>query len=108
MEDRVDPELDGTLIDRRCKRVVREGRGTDGFRGVDGLADVGDHHRRVRRGLDVDQPGVAPDRIFPSPRLPRVDETRLPTETRHETCENLYRRCIAASSRNTLTAGDHP
>src|SRR5437879_11989727 len=91
MEDRIDPELDGTLIDRRCKRVVREGRGTDGFRGVDGLADVGDHHRRVRRGLDVDQPGVAPDRLFASHSLPRVDENSPTTRPGDETWQNVSR-----------------
>ena len=100
----VDPELDRPLVHRRSEGVVGEGGGAHGLGRRHGLGEVRDHHRRIRRGLNVDQTGVGTDRLFPRPASARIHEGRFDPEAREQSREDLRRSGIEARAGDDVIA----
>src|SRR5439155_932418 len=98
----VDPELDRPLVDRGGEGVVGERRGAHGLGRRHGLREVRDHHRRIRRGLNIDQTGVGTDRLFPRAASPRIYERRFDPEPRKQPREDLGHEGAGLSPTRTV------
>ena len=105
VDDAVEAELEGALVDGRGEGVIDDGRDAATLPQLGQRAQIRDLHERVRRRLGVDNARVGPDGLFELVGLRLVDDGDLDAEVCGQVFEERHRARVVVRLRDDVVAG---